>query len=310
MTDNTPVQYRQSDVQDYAGRTVQGSLEQVDYLPGSHFRIWYNCQMEGYAQHHHAAMEMIRCLENGYTVTAGGRTFNLSVGDILLIPSHMLHRLLGNREGARFVMLFDPEPLALFLDYASIQPRFTQALFITQTGCPELYAKVSRCLDKIVDYYFQQENMWEMFAYAEITRMYASIGRDYFLRTNNFSVGGDAHNLNNYSRFAQLLSYIDEHYAEDISLDQAAERVGLSRFHFSRLFREYTGTTFTDHLMNKRIHAAQELLSENLSVTEVAYKAGFHNLATFSRSFKKCTGLSPRRYRSYAERYRGGEFQT
>ena len=89
----TPPKYKQP-VTEFVGRNLTGSLEQIDYSPKSHIRIWYNNQVEGYATHHHTAMEMILCIENTYTVIANNKTYHLNVGDILLIPPNMLHKII------------------------------------------------------------------------------------------------------------------------------------------------------------------------------------------------------------------------
>ena len=101
----------------------------------------------------------------------------------------------------------------------------------------------------------------------------------------------------NYDKFASLLSYMDEHYADDFTLDEAADFVGFSKYHFTRLFREYTGTTFLDYLTHKRVQAAQSLLASDLSVTEICFRTGFNNLTSFSRSFKNAVGVSPAPFR-------------
>lgn len=100
-------------------------------------------------------------------------------------------------------------------------------------------------------------------------------------------------------RMKDLLQYLDAHYAEDITLDLAAERVGFSKFHFSRLFKEYTGETFYDHLVRVRVLAAQQLLPTKLSITEITFRTGFNSLTSFSRSFRKYTGMSPSEYRAH-----------
>ena len=104
---SVPAKYRQPDVDDYGGRTVKDdSLEIVDYVPQTHVRIWYNCQMEGYELHHHAALEIIYCVQNTYTVTAGRETFSLGEGDILFIPPNVIHRLIGGVQGVRFIIRY------------------------------------------------------------------------------------------------------------------------------------------------------------------------------------------------------------
>ena len=126
---------------------------------------------------------------------------------------------------------------------------------------------------------------------------------DYYAQKDSFSPTQSSHHQVNYDKFASLLSYMDEHYADDFTLDEAADFVGFSKYHFTRLFREYTGTTFLDYLTHKRVQAAQSLLASDLSVTEICFRTGFNNLTSFSRSFKKYTGMSPSDFRALSESY-------
>ena len=78
---------------------------------------------------------------------------------------------------------------------------------------------------------------------------------------------------------------------------------GFSKYHFSRLFRQYTDTTFYKYLNQKRIaHAKQLLLDNDLPVLEIAFQCGFSNLSSFLRMFKLLTGYTPSELRKM---YRG-----
>ncbi len=296
-----PVKYQQP--AQFAGRTVNDSEEDVDYVPGTHLRIWYNNQLDGYDMHHHNATEIIICVENGYRVFSNNQTYQLSAGDILFIPPHILHRLMGGVEGVRFICLFDLSPLMVFRDFKALDPFLMTPLLLSRSAGTDLYHRVYERLLQIVETYFSAKSMWELSIYATLLDVYTTIGQDYFAQKDSFSPTRSSHHQVNYEKFASLLSYMDEHYADDISLDEAAEYVGFSKYHFTRLFREYTGTTFLDHLIHKRVQAAQKLLSGDLSITEICFRTGFNNLTSFSRSFKKYTGLSPSDFRTLNESY-------
>ena len=66
--DNSPAKYRQP-VSEYYGRKVENSVEEVDFIPGTHLRIWYNIQHEGYEMHHHSATEIILCVLSDFPVS-------------------------------------------------------------------------------------------------------------------------------------------------------------------------------------------------------------------------------------------------
>ncbi len=285
-------------IRDYVGRTMQGDAEIVDFVPHSHLRIWYNTQSEGYAPHHHNAAEILYCVENLYPVTVGNSSYNLNSGDILFIPPNMLHSIRGG-EGSRFVFLIDLSMLRHFIDFGIIEPSILHPLLLTEKNHPRLYEKVSRDLTEITDIYFKSQSMWELMVYSVLLKMYSEIGKYNFDR--NEDNPEDEHSHLYYEKFAGLLKYIDTHYAEELSLDWAADYTGFSKYHFLRLFKEYTGMTYHDHLIHKRIQAAQKLLSTGESVTNISIRTGFNNLTSFSRSFKKLTGISPSRYRSRKE---------
>lgn len=96
-------------------------------------------------------------------------------------------------------------------------------------------------------------------------------------------------------------SYIDGHYALDISIDDVAGFVGLSRSQLFRLFRKRLNTTPKQYLENYRIRRACLLLEEtDLPVRVISASVGIEDAAYFSKLFKKITGLPPVSYRAGA----------
>ena len=93
--------------------------------------------------------------------------------------------------------------------------------------------------------------------------------------------------------------YIHRHYAEPITVDLLAARVGLSPFHFIRAFRAAYGTTPHQYLRERRLARAQELLvTTSLPITEICSRVGFHSLGSFSGLFHKIVGETPAAYRA------------
>lgn len=93
------------------------------------------------------------------------------------------------------------------------------------------------------------------------------------------------------SYVGQALRYIEEHYAEDISLDLVAEKIGISSFYLSRLFRAERGESFVEYLTGVRMQTAVRLAKETrLSIREIATRTGYGSPTYFCRVFKKYTG--------------------
>ncbi len=100
----------------------------------------------------------------------------------------------------------------------------------------------------------------------------------------------------------RLLSYLDEHYADNISLEFAAGKMNFSESHFSKVFKKLTGINYVTYLNFIRIeHAASQLHDTNNKITTIALNCGFNNIRTFNRVFKEVTGYTPTKFSSLTD---------
>lgn len=91
--------------------------------------------------------------------------------------------------------------------------------------------------------------------------------------------------------------YIQDHFMENITLNQLAKISGLSAFHFLRTFQKTYSLSPHEFLKNVRIERARELLKRGHPITEVAAQTGFYDQSHLNRNFKKILGLTPGQYR-------------
>jgi transcriptional regulator GlxA family with amidase domain len=97
----------------------------------------------------------------------------------------------------------------------------------------------------------------------------------------------------------EIRTYIDRHFASELTVARLAALARLSRFHFIRSFRTATGMTPHQYVRARRIERAQELLvTTPLPVTEICDAVGFQSLGSFSATFRRVTGESPGAYRA------------
>ncbi len=103
-------------------------------------------------------------------------------------------------------------------------------------------------------------------------------------------------------RAIEAARFLDENSDDEaIELEVVAREVGLSAFHFLRLFSSVLGVTPHQYLVRSRLRRAARLLAESsLPVTEVAYEVGFGDLSNFVRTFHRAAGVSPRGFRKAA----------
>lgn len=107
------------------------------------------------------------------------------------------------------------------------------------------------------------------------------------------------------SRIQKVLEYMQNHYAERITLDTAAKQVFLSTSRLSHLFRESCKEDFSTYLLKLRVFAARELLSgTGLAINEIAVQCGFSSQHHFAAMFRKQTQMTASTYRKLKKRIR------
>lgn len=99
-------------------------------------------------------------------------------------------------------------------------------------------------------------------------------------------------------RIRQALDYLHSHYAEHITLEEVAKQMNLCRSESCRFFKKYMKQSVFDYLLNYRIEKSMALLAvPELSVTEVATRAGFSSPAYFAKVFREQMQCTPMQYR-------------
>lgn len=99
-------------------------------------------------------------------------------------------------------------------------------------------------------------------------------------------------------RVQKVQEYINTHFDEEIRLDECAAMVGMSPSAFSRFFKQHTGRTLMDFVIDIRLgHAARLLVDTTTGISEISYACGFNNLSNFNRTFKARRGCTPRDFR-------------
>lgn len=153
--------------------------------------------------------------------------------------------------------------------------------------------------------YWQKEAM-EIFRRIDIggllrcgtqERLYARV--DQYLGELQLFVREQQKNHGNFYIIRIAKEYTKEHYQDqNLSLQEVADAVGISRTYFSKAFKEMTGEKYWDYLSEYRIQKAKELLeSTNLGQAEISEMVGYGSEFHFSRKFKELVGVSPNRFR-------------
>jgi len=96
----------------------------------------------------------------------------------------------------------------------------------------------------------------------------------------------------------EVKDYVAAHLSENLTVKELADRVYMSTTHFSRIFKQKTGLSPYEYVLITRMNRAKEMLHQtDLSISQIAYAAGFNSESNFIHTFSGNTGLTPNKFR-------------
>lgn len=243
--------------------------------------------------HYHEEIEFIVVYEGIISCTAYGGVYEAKAGEVMFINSgvpHSTYRKTKNRVGLIQLREEDfSEPSSVALKYSErINPsNYTPVKVFTGR---EIFLAADELLceseARCVGYgSFVRSSVYRLLGY--LYRSGVLIDKERLYKTREIE------------KILPLLSYVNENYSKDISLDEASARLGFDPSYFCRIFKAATGATFTEYINFVRIMRAEELLSESgLGILEISEAVGFSSVSYFSRIFKRYKGCPPGVYRA------------
>ena len=276
-------------------RVLQGRREYVTYLDDSSIRIWYSDIPWRYETHDHSAVEILLTLEGMVTYTIEDKIYQVRKGEILIVPPDTLHSLSMGEGSSRYLFLFESDAIMAMRDLKAMASYFHKPFHLRDGS--DAHVRIRELLLRAREAYEKREMMWNTMCYSCILRVYATLGQRYLSgikpRTGDNMRNMDSEVIN------AVMTYINNHYREELSLEDVARFAGFSRYYFSRSFKRQTGYSFTDYLCQKRLQVAMDLLIRtNRSMRDVAIESGFGSVATFNRVFREKKGCTPTQYRA------------
>ncbi len=289
--------------------------ENVEFLENPHIAVYLNDENRDFPTHWHTPMEILMPIDNTYTARINNKEYILQPYDILFVAPNVHHSYVAPESGRRYFILADMSVLFNILDFQEILSFVNPTALFTADEAGDTYLRLKSLFMEICDVYLGHENMFvpsrssegeedqtrsisltESIIYAKLIDMLTLIVQNQDRSQHvGFSTGKQQDYIN---QFVIICNYIDAHCTENLSLESAAKMSGFSKYHFARLFKEFTHESFYKYVNKKRIqYSEQLLLHQKLSVTEVALSSGFSNTSSFIRMFKLMNGCTPREFR-------------
>ncbi len=279
---------------------LNGDFETVEYSE-NHFIILYdNDDDEDYPVHWHNAVEIIMPLQNGFTVSANETVYELKERDIIILPPGELHSLKSPHEGRRIIFQCDDSVLGKNTALSSVTTVLSGISFINAGSDEEVYNYSKKTMFRIYEEYFKKSELSELKIYISLLSLLTKI-RENQLSQHKNTLNCTPEKLVEYdTRFGTVLKYIEKNYMYDITLDKLADIAGYSKYHFSRIFKQYNEMSYIQYINKIRTNAAQTLLLDpDISITEVAMRSGFSSITSFNRAFKEVKHCTPTEFKKF-----------
>lgn len=275
---------------------LDGNYETVTFKENLSIRIHDNYSMEDFPPHWHTPLEIIQIVEQDYCVSVADQDYLLKTGDIALIMPGSIHTLHAPGIGFRRIFLAD---ISLFNRIAGMEATLSLLpgiLIVSPAGDAPLHRSLKLLLAEINSEYHSDSSLGEPLIFSRLLELFVLLGRKKLDQTADSASLGSRSPYSD--KMLQVCDFIGAHCTEDLTLDEAASLAGFSKYHFSRLFKDYAGVSFYQYLSQKRITNAEKLLmNPDLSITEAALHSGFTSLSSFIRMFRIQKGCTPTQYR-------------
>ena len=280
-------------------KILNGIHETVAYDSLSGLKLYHNHETENYPVHWHTAVEIILPMRGEYTVIIDGAPHTFYEGDIWITPPGTLHELIAPPDGERLILLFDYSLICNVNAMDTLLHTLLPYTLISKKEYPELNSRLQFYLDEVVREYDNPMPFTEACVYSLMIRFFVALGLTNFNANTRFPSITRNKQHEYVEKFMLVCNYITDHCTENITIDELANLAGFSKFHFARLFKQFSNMSCHEYLMKKRIaHAERLLIEPHISITEVAMLSGFNSLSTFNRIFKAAKNCTPSEYKN------------
>ncbi len=254
-----------------------------------------------YPWHFHSEYEIIYFKEGTGTRFVGNSMEKFSAGDALLIGSNLPHYMKSDEvyhtddtlrvRGS--IIQFEQN----FMHHSiSHYPHFVKIKNLLQESMQGVYfpAGCSLRLRELLERIPTETGIDQITSFLQLLKEMTEVHPRQVISTSDIvtNTGYDA------SRIDKILSYLNKHYTRDIDLTEIASIAAMNATAFCRFFKNKTGKSFKNYVLDMRIaYACKLLVMDDINISQISAECGFETISHFNNSFKKHTGCSPSQYR-------------
>lgn len=245
--------------------------------------------------HWHKEMELIFLLKGNSTFEVRGKKYKVNEGDLFFVNSFDMHSVAAEEgENVMLILHFDP---IFFDEYC---PEFSSFYYEPNNDLSDknnpIYNKISTNLAELMVSIIKLNTGYKLKALNSIIEIVLILIQNF--RTEKQTENNSE--LYKQKRISDILKFIEDNYAYDISLNALAENVMVTPQYISKFFKNTLGITFVDYVNRLRINKSlNALLTTKKSIIDISIEYGFNDHKAYNRVFKKYYTMTPTEYRNF-----------
>lgn len=256
--------------------------------------------LEAQKPHTHEYFQIYYVVQGHLTHFVGDTSSILAHGDMFVIPPGTIHHIVMESDTVFYSVSFMPEFLGEAGDSNRLAVTFLRNLDNNSKILPKVTIESEDVLymETILSRMFSEFSSKHI-GFGELLHSYTvllvtTLARNYFEKEKS-SISD--YFEDNKQFVLHCISYVENRFADPISLDEISRKSTMSKSSFCTLFAQLTGHSFNNYLNLCRIKKATEYIKNGYKITAVYGLCGYNDFSTFYRNFKKVMGMSPQEYK-------------
>lgn len=287
-------------------KNLRTTFHSRQHMLSQDFELYYyeDRELSKVDLHSHNYYEFYFFLEGDVQMQIENEVYPFRYGDILLIPPGIPHRPIIHSQQVpyrRFVFWISQEYYNHLLQFS---PAYAYVMQIAQTQKRYLFhndritfnavqSKLLHLLEEMRSDHFGKEAKIPLC----VDDLVLHINRLVYAQNAPKKKSADS------SLYQLLLTYIEEHLDEDLSLEKLADEFYVSKYHIAHVFKDNTGISIHQYITKKRLELCREAIQGKMNIKEAYQLFGFGDYSSFYRAFKKEYGISPKDFRDMQIRF-------
>lgn len=273
--------------------------ESIKEIGNSGITLSYQTVPGGYHPlHWHEELELLYPLNGAVDINIEGKKYNLPKKQLMVVESCEVHSTYSYDSPSMFLCIhLSKKHMQQYMPEIELYQIQCRPEEITDEAFPA-YLRICKMLETLTRIYVEDAAAFQLEAEGIVLQVLAHLIRHFSANTAPHLNAGDALTR---ERIRQIISYVEEHFRELISLSDISEELGLGKEYFCRFFKKNMGLSFLNYLNEIRLaHVYQDLITTDAPIAEIMEANGITNQKLFNRSFKELYGCTPSAIRKHS----------